>query len=92
MHDDLAKPGTDRLKFLPKPRGHIFNRRIIEPCDFVEVRVIELLHEEVVECLGLLGLSSFAGLDHTYLRAAESVTEPGVHSAFPLLTLPVYKY
>ncbi len=56
------------------------------------VRVIELLEEEVRECLGLLGVQSFAGLDRTYLRSVEAVTAPGVHSAFPLLTLPVFQY
>lgn len=55
-------------------------------------RVLELLEEEVAECLGLLGLQSFAGLDRSYLRAVEAVTEPHVHSAFPLLTLPVFQY
>lgn len=55
-------------------------------------RVIELLSEEVAECLGLLGLSSFSRLDRSYLRAVEAVTEPHVHSAFPLLSLPLYKY
>lgn len=50
-------------------------------------RVIELLELEVVECLGLLGLSSFAGLDGSYLRPVEAVVAPGVHSAFPLLRL-----
>lgn len=55
-------------------------------------RVIELLEEEVVECLGLLGLDSFAGLDRSYVRAVEAVTEPHVHSAFPLLTLPKFTY
>jgi glycolate oxidase len=55
-------------------------------------RVVELLHEEVTECLGLLGLRSFAGLDRRYLRPAEAVTTPHVLSAFPLLTLPEFKY
>lgn len=55
-------------------------------------RVVELLEEEVVECLGLLGLSSFEKLDRSYLRAVESVTAPHVHSAFPLLTLPTFTY
>ncbi|MDP9096011.1 MAG: alpha-hydroxy-acid oxidizing protein [Pseudomonadota bacterium] len=52
------------------------------------VRVLELLEDEVVECLGLLGLSSFAELDRRYVRAAEAVSEAHVHSAFPLLSLP----
>jgi len=55
-------------------------------------RVIELLEEEVAECLGLLGLRGFGGLDRSYLRPVEAVTEPHVHSAFPLLTLPTIKY
>jgi len=50
-------------------------------------RVIELLETEIVECLGLLGLSSFEGLDASYLRAVEAVTPPHVHSAFPLLEM-----
>jgi isopentenyl diphosphate isomerase/L-lactate dehydrogenase-like FMN-dependent dehydrogenase len=52
-------------------------------------RVIDLLAIEVVECLGLMGLSDFAGLDGSYLRAAELATPPnalpGALSAFPLL-------
>jgi glycolate oxidase len=51
-------------------------------------RVIELLELEVVECLGLLGLTSFAGLDRSFLAAAEPVAEPHALSAFPLLRLP----
>jgi isopentenyl diphosphate isomerase/L-lactate dehydrogenase-like FMN-dependent dehydrogenase len=48
-------------------------------------RVIDLLETEVVECLGLLGLTDFAGLDASYVRPADAVSEPHVHSAFPLL-------
>ena len=50
-------------------------------------RVIELLEIEIVETLGLLGLSSFKGLDKTYLRPVEAVTSPHVLSAFPHLDL-----
>ena len=49
------------------------------------VRVVELLEIEVAECLGLLGLPSFEGLDWSYLRPVEAVTEPHALSAFPLL-------
>ena len=56
------------------------------------VRVIELLETEVIETLGLLGLSSFKGLDRSYLRQVEAVTEPHVLSGFPLLTLPQHRY
>ncbi len=54
-------------------------------------RVIELLEEEVAECLGLLGVRNFGELDRSYLRAVEAVAEPHVHSAFPLLTLPQFQ-
>jgi len=47
--------------------------------------VLELLEEEVKECLGLLGLVSFDGPDNTYLHQAQPTTEAQVHSAFPLL-------
>ena len=48
-------------------------------------RVIKLLEIEVAECLGLLGLSSFEGLDPSYLRPVQPVVAPHVLSAFPLL-------
>jgi isopentenyl diphosphate isomerase/L-lactate dehydrogenase-like FMN-dependent dehydrogenase len=51
-------------------------------------RVIELLEVEVATCLGLLGLTSFAEIDASYVRIAEPITESGVHGAFPLLRLP----
>jgi len=50
-------------------------------------RVVDLLDVEITECLGLLGLTDFAGLDASYLRPAESVAAAHAHSAFPLLTL-----
>ncbi len=50
-------------------------------------RVIELLDIEICETLGLLGLTSFAGLDASYLRAAEPIGPASIHSAFPLLEL-----
>lgn len=56
------------------------------------VRVIELLEIEVAETLGLLGLSSFAGLDRSYLRPVEAVTAPHALSAFPLLSIPEGRY
>jgi isopentenyl diphosphate isomerase/L-lactate dehydrogenase-like FMN-dependent dehydrogenase len=49
------------------------------------VRVLELLELEVVQCLGLLGVTSFSALDRTYLAATEAVALPTLHSAFPLL-------
>lgn len=55
-------------------------------------RVVELLEIEVIETLGLLGVSRFDQLDRSYLRAVEAVNEPHVLSAFPLLSLPVQRY
>ena len=51
------------------------------------MRVLELLEEEVKECLGLLGLDSLSKVDPSYLCAASPVVLPHVHSAFPLLNL-----
>ena len=49
------------------------------------VRVLELLEEEVRICLGLLGVTSFAGLTPRHVTSAPPVFEPHVLSAFPLL-------
>ena len=45
MHHDFAKARTKRLKPLPEPRCHVFDRRVIEASDFVEVGMVELLHK-----------------------------------------------
>ncbi len=49
------------------------------------VRALELLEEEVRICLGLLGVTSFAGLTPRHVTAAPPVFETHVLSAFPLL-------
>jgi isopentenyl diphosphate isomerase/L-lactate dehydrogenase-like FMN-dependent dehydrogenase len=51
------------------------------------VRVLTLLEEEIRTDLGLIGATSFAALDKSYLHPAQPVYEPHVHSAFPLLNL-----
>jgi glycolate oxidase len=48
-------------------------------------RMLELLETEIQIGLGLLGVTSFAELDKSYLQAAAPVTIPHVFSAFPLL-------
>jgi isopentenyl diphosphate isomerase/L-lactate dehydrogenase-like FMN-dependent dehydrogenase len=48
-------------------------------------RVLEILENEISLCLAFLGLTSFAGLNRSYVTAAAPVTVPHVHSAFPLL-------
>jgi glycolate oxidase len=49
------------------------------------VRALELLEEEIRIALGLLGASSLAELDTSYLHPASPVNRPHVTSAFPLL-------
>ncbi|UYN93876.1 MAG: alpha-hydroxy-acid oxidizing protein [Enhydrobacter sp.] len=48
-------------------------------------RMVELLEEEMKEVMGLLGVTRLDQLDRSYIAAAAPATEPGVHSAFPLL-------
>ena len=51
-------------------------------------RVLELLEDEVLTCLGLLGATSFAALEPGMLCGAQPVVMPHGHSAFPLLAEP----
>ena len=50
-------------------------------------RVIELLEEEMKEVMGLLGVTSLAQLDKSYIARSMPTNLTGVHSAFPLLNL-----
>jgi isopentenyl diphosphate isomerase/L-lactate dehydrogenase-like FMN-dependent dehydrogenase len=56
------------------------------------VRMLELLEDEVIRCLGLLGVPNFAGLDKSYLHAATPAAPSDVFSAFPLLDIEPYRY
>jgi isopentenyl diphosphate isomerase/L-lactate dehydrogenase-like FMN-dependent dehydrogenase len=56
------------------------------------MRLLELLEDEVQRCLGLLGVSSFAELDRSYLHPAMPTTQPHVLSAFPLLKVDDHRY
>jgi len=49
------------------------------------VRALEILEDEVMRCLGLLGVRDLASLNRSHLSAASPVTRPHVTSAFPLL-------
>lgn len=51
------------------------------------VRMLELLEDEVIKVLGLLGVTSLAQLDRSYLAPALPVDPPHALSAFPLLDL-----
>ena len=50
-------------------------------------RLLELLETEIKISMALLGVTSFAALDKSYLQAVAPVTVPHVFSAFPLLDL-----
>jgi isopentenyl diphosphate isomerase/L-lactate dehydrogenase-like FMN-dependent dehydrogenase len=56
------------------------------------LRMLELLEDEVIRCLGLLGVTSFAELNKSYLHPATPTTLPHVFSAFPLLDIEPYRY
>jgi glycolate oxidase len=49
------------------------------------VRALELLEDEVRRCLGLLGVTSFAELDRSFLAPVAPVRQDGWEAAFPLL-------
>jgi isopentenyl diphosphate isomerase/L-lactate dehydrogenase-like FMN-dependent dehydrogenase len=55
-------------------------------------RMLELLEDEVIRSLGLLGVTSFAELDNSFLRLATATNAPSVFSAFPLLDIEPYRY
>ncbi|QWG25903.1 alpha-hydroxy-acid oxidizing protein [Bradyrhizobium sediminis] len=55
-------------------------------------RMLELLEDEVMRCLGLLGVTSFSELDKSYLHPATPTNLPHVFSAFPLLDVEPYRY
>ena len=56
------------------------------------VRMLELLEDEVIRCLGLLGVTGFKELDKSYLHQATATNLPSVFSAFPLLDIEPYRY
>lgn len=56
------------------------------------VRMLELLEDEVRTCLGLLGATSFAELDRSYLTAEVPPDRPHVLSAFPLIAPDETRY
>jgi glycolate oxidase len=56
------------------------------------LRMLELLEDEVIRCLGLLGVRNFAELDKAHLHAATPTNLPDVFSAFPLLEIEPFRY
>lgn len=55
-------------------------------------RMLELLEDEVLRCLGLLGATSFAEVDRSCLHPATATNAPSVFSAFPLFDHEPYRY
>jgi len=56
------------------------------------VRMLELLEDEVIRTLGLLGTTSFAEVEKSMLHLATPTNMPSVFSAFPLLDIEPYRY
>jgi glycolate oxidase len=56
------------------------------------LRMLELLEDEVIRCLGLLGVKNFAELDKSYVTSASPTHLPTVFSAYPLLHIEPYHY
>ncbi|MGJ4950441.1 alpha-hydroxy acid oxidase [Bradyrhizobium sp. HKCCYLS20291] len=56
------------------------------------LRMLELLEDEVIRALGLLGVASFAELNASYLHPATATHAPSVFSAFPLADIEPYRY
>jgi isopentenyl diphosphate isomerase/L-lactate dehydrogenase-like FMN-dependent dehydrogenase len=55
-------------------------------------RMLELLEDEVIRTLGLLGATSFAGVDKSSLHPAIATNPPSVFSAYPLLDIEPHRY
>jgi len=56
------------------------------------VRMLELMEDEVMRSLGLLGATSYAKLDATCLHAAAPANAPSIFSAFPHLDIEPFRY
>ena len=56
------------------------------------VRLLELLEDEVMRSMGMLGVTRMADLDRSYLHAAMPANAPHVLSAFPHLKIDEWRY
>src|SRR3984885_12420517 len=56
------------------------------------VRMLEIMEDEVTRALGMLGVTSYAKLDRTYVAPAAPANAPHVFSAFPLWEHTPYRY
>lgn len=93
MIDGSFSRGTDILKAVALGADLVGIGRLYlyglaaEGADGVR-RVLEILEDEAIRALGLIGAPRFAALDGGFLHhGAPPVATPHVHSAFPLLNL-----
>src|SRR5579862_5363798 len=56
------------------------------------VRMLELLEDEMIRSMGLLGVTSLGKLDGSHLHAAALANPASVFSAFPHLEIAPYRY
>lgn len=56
------------------------------------VRMLQLIEDEVIRAMGLLGVTSLGKLDQSYLHTAAPTQPPHVFSAFPHLDIAPYRY
>ena len=57
------------------------------------VRMLELMEDEIIRTMGLLGATSYGKLDSSMLHAAAAFANPAhVFSAFPHLEIAPYRY
>jgi glycolate oxidase len=55
-------------------------------------RVLELLQDEMIRAMGLMGVNTLSELNPSYLRPAQPVRPPHVLSAFPYIDAPDDRY
>lgn len=55
MYHHFAKPGAFGLKGVPDPNGEVFEGRVFQSGDIVQVTMIELL-DDLLGCLADLGM------------------------------------
>jgi len=76
-NDPRRRCGVGRASLCPRPRrGRSYGIS----------RLLEILENEISICIALLGVTSFAALDKSYLCPARLVVTPHVHGAFPIST------
>ena len=80
VDDDLGEARTLRRELFPKPRGHVFDRRIFESGDFIQVGMIKHLHERLHRPAD----------DGMIVKPSRRGIGPAFHAHFDLKTMPVH--